>query len=402
MKRVAVVHYGEIAVKGKNRVLFERRLKGNLQRVADGMRAGPAYRRPGRLEVFIPEHCDQPVLLERLRQQPGVVWVSAADAVERDLDVATKRAVEVAVAENAPADAPYAVRARRSDKTFPMGSMEVAAHIGHAIGEATGRPVNLKHPHSTYVVEINEDFALVYTEKLAGPGGLPVGISGKVLALLSGGLDSPVAAHLMQRRGAKVAAVHFRNETLAGGQAVEEKIRDLCGVLARPQGKLALYMVPFGELQRTIISHVPDRWRMLIYRRVMMRIADRLRDRERAGALVTGDSLGQVASQTLENIQVIYDACRPPVFAPLIGSDKTDITAIARRIETYDISIRPHEDCCSYLVPDHPETRAKMEKIVELEQFPLDEVIDATMEQITRDEISADWGAPAAASAQPS
>ncbi|MHC5021856.1 MAG: tRNA uracil 4-sulfurtransferase ThiI, partial [Planctomycetota bacterium] len=320
-KRVAVVHYGEIAVKGKNRVLFERRLKGNLQRVADGMRAGPAYRRPGRLEVFIPDHCDVPVLLERLRQQPGVVWVMAADAVARDLDVLTARAVEVAVAEAAPADAPYAVRARRSDKSFPMGSMEVARH---------GRPVDLTNPHSTYVIEINEDFALVYTQKLAGPGGLPVGISGKVLALLSGGLDSPVAAHLMQRRGAKLAAVHFRNETLAGGPAVEAKIRDLCGVLARPQGKLALYMVPFGDLQRLIIAHVPDRYRMLIYRRVMMRIGDQLRDRERAGALVTGDSLGQVASQTLENIQVIYDACRPPVFAPLIGSDKTDITAIAR------------------------------------------------------------------------
>jgi len=129
LKQVAVIHYGEIAVKGKNRVLFERRLKGNLQRVADGMRAGPAYRRPGRLEVFIPEHCDRPVLLERLRQQPGVVWVSAADAGARDLDAVTQRAVDVAVAENAPADAPYAVRARRSDKTFPMGSMQVAAPI---------------------------------------------------------------------------------------------------------------------------------------------------------------------------------------------------------------------------------------------------------------------------------
>lgn len=401
MRRVILIRYGEIGVKGGNRNVFERQLADNCRRAVAGTGAGGVVRKPGRVEVSVPDGVEVAPICERLVCVPGIVWLSVAEPVERTLDAITARVVAAALDEGAPDTASFAIHTRRSDKRFEPDSVGVNRHVGQAVVQATGRPVDLSHPETTFTVEIDEHEAFVATARLPGPGGLPVGVSGKLVALLSGGLDSPVAAHRMQRRGARVIAVHFRNETLAGGRAVESKIRDLCRVLARAQQGIKLWMVPFGDLQRQIIAHVPDRYRMLIYRRVMLRIADRIRFRERAGGLVCGDSLGQVASQTLPNLRVLYEVAQPPVLAPLIGHDKVEIVAEARRIGTYDISIRPHEDCCSYLVPAHPETRAKPDAIAELEAFPMEDLCAAAVQATTPERIEPDWPAAAPTPASP-
>jgi thiamine biosynthesis protein ThiI len=393
MDRVVLVHYGEIGVKGGNRAVFERRLQGNCRRALLGTGAGTVRRRPGRLEVVVPEGADAAGVCTRLQCVPGIVWIALAEPVPRDLAAITARIVALAVAEAAPADAPFRIVTKRSDKAFQPDSMEVSRHVGQAVANATGRPVDLDAPVSTYGVEINEDGALVFTARLEGVGGLPVGTAGPVVALLSGGLDSPVAAWRLQRRGCPLVVAHFRNETLAGGRAVERKIRDLGAVLARGQGTLRLWLVPFGDLQRQIVANVPDRFRMLAYRRVMLRLAERIAVREGAGGLVVGDSLGQVASQTLDNLHAVWSVARLPVLAPLIGHDKSEIMAEARRIGTHDISIRPHEDCCSYLVPAHPETAAEPADLDAVEGFLTDALYDAALAATTPEIVAADLAA---------
>lgn len=391
MDRVVLVHYGEIAVKGGNRGVFERRLQGNCRRALAGTGAGHVRRRPGRIEVVVPEAADAEAVCARLRCVPGIVWIALAEPVARDLAAITARLVALAEADAAPADAPFRIVTKRSDKAFQPDSMEVSRLVGQAVANATGRPVDLEHPASTYAVEINEDGALVFTARLEGVGGLPVGTAAPVVALLSGGLDSPVAAWRLQRRGGPLVIAHFRNETLAGGPALARKIRDLCAVLARGQGTLRLWMVPFGDLQRAIVAHVPDRYRMLVYRRVMMRLAGRIAEREGAGGLVVGDSLGQVASQTLENLHAVWGVARLPVLAPLIGHDKTEIMAEARAIGTHDISVRPADDCCSYLVPAHPETAADPADLDAVERFDLEPLYEAALAATTPEIVAAEW-----------
>ena len=348
-------------------------------------------RRPGRIEVDVPEGADAPAVCERLRCVPGIVWIALAEPVKRDLAAITARIVAVAQADAAPAGAPFRIVTKRSDKAFQPDSMEVSRIVGQAVADATGRPVDLDHPASTYGVEINEDGALVFTARLEGVGGLPVGTGGPVVALISGGLDSPVAAWRLQRRGCALVVAHFRNETLAGGPALDRKIRDLCAVLARGQATVRLWCVRFGDLQRAIVAHVPDRFRMLVYRRVMLRLAERIAVREGAGGLVVGDSLGQVASQTLDNLRVVWGVAGLPVLAPLIGHDKSEIMAEARRIGTHDISIRPHEDCCSYLVPAHPEIAADPADLDAVERFELEPLYEAALAATAPEIVAAEW-----------
>jgi len=355
MEEVAVVHYGEIGTKGKNRDFFERKLIEAIKR-----KTGAVVRRKyGRIEVEYKEDLER-----KLSKIPGIRYFGIGFKTDLDPESIKKTAL-MALPENFKT---FKVDTSRSNKSFPMNSVEVNREVGAFIVEKTGKKVDLTNPDVTVWIEICEKEAYVYSRRYEGVGGLPVGVAGRVIALISGGIDSPVAAFMAMKRGCEVVTVHFFNQTMHSPK-VREKITKLAEKLAEYQGKLRLYMVPFRDVQFEIINAVPPRLRMVVYRRSMMRMANLIAEKEGCKALVTGDSLSQVASQTLDNINVIYSASKLAVLAPLIGMDKEEIVAYAKRIATYEISILPYEDCCSFMVAQHPETRAKVEDVVKYENF---------------------------------
>jgi thiamine biosynthesis protein ThiI len=363
--QVIVVHYAEIALKGGNRPWFETRLKDDLSERLSGLASAKVRRERGRIVISLEEATDADVAaaVARIGRTPGVAWFAAAREVTPDVEALR---VEV-VARARTAAGSFRVETKRSDKTFPLTSMEVDRDVGAAVVEATGRKVDLEEADSVYGIEIANKRAFVFGDRLPGPGGLPVGTAGKVVALISGGIDSPVAAWRMMRRGCRVLGVHFLNASI-GGEGVREKLDLLGEALALWQGKFTLRIVPFEALQRAIVAAVPADHRMLVYRRTMLRLADRIRDREGAKALVTGDSVGQVASQTLDNLACVYSAVPPPVLSPLCGAEKTEIIDRAKRIGTYEASILPHQDCCSYLIAEHPATKADAREVEAMEK----------------------------------
>jgi len=358
--QVYVIHYGEIALKGKNRDYFEKKLIQNIENTLRGFGEIKVLRKSGRLLIEGLNPRDDS-LLEFI---PGIKNFSHAIKVAPDLEVIKQQALKMAVEGK---EGSFRIETRRMNKTFPLTSVQINSIVGEEVVKKTKRPVSLNYPELTIYIELCEKEAYIYKEKKKGAGGLPVGTSGKVISLISGGIDSPVAAFLMMKRGCEILPVHFFNETLHSSQ-VRKKIEFLCKALTKVQGKIKLSMIPFGNLQRKIIGFVPSRYRMLIYRRTMMKIADKIARAEKAEALVTGDSLAQVASQTTPNLRIIYNASSLPVLAPLIGFDKEETVALARKIGTYDISIMPYEDCCSFMVAKHPETRGRIEIVEELEK----------------------------------
>ena len=356
---IYLIHYGEVALKGKNRDYFERRLISNINRMVKQLTDKKARRRYGRIIL----EDATPGIAERLRKIPGIKYFARAKRASLDMDDIKRAAIEVLSDEFTT----FRVETTRSNKSFPLNSMEVNREVGSYIAEVTGKGVKLKEPDVTVYIEICEKESYIYTEKVKGVGGLPVGTAGKVVALISGGIDSPVAAFMMMKRGCEVIAVHFFNQTLHSPQ-VRRKIEMLAAKLAEIQGEMKLYMVPFGNVQREIIKAVPARWRMLIYRRSMMRMANLIARQEKASGIVTGDSLSQVASQTLHNLDVIYKASNLPVLPPLVGFDKEETISIARQIGTYEISIMPYEDCCSLMIAKHPETKGDPETAEQIEK----------------------------------
>jgi thiamine biosynthesis protein ThiI len=362
---VIVVHYAEIALKGGNRPWFEQRLRDDLAERLSGIPCAQVRRERGRLVISMEGASAEDLAwaLDRVARTPGVAWYAAAREVPRELEALQAEVLERARA----ATGSFRVETKRADKAFPLTSMEVNRVVGAAVVEATGRKVDLRSAESVYGVEIGTKRAFVFGDRLPGPGGLPVGTSGRVVALISGGIDSPVAAWRMMRRGCRVLGVHFLNASI-GGEGVREKLDLLGEALARWQGKFTLRIVPFEPLQRAIVAAVPADHRMIVYRRTMLRLADRIRDREGAKAVVTGDSVGQVASQTLDNLACAYAAVRGPVLSPLCGAEKTEIIDRARRIGTYEASILPHQDCCSFLIAEHPETKADLREVEEMEK----------------------------------
>lgn len=361
---VIVVHYNEIALKGGNRAWFEARLRDDVNSRVASIPGAKVKRERGRLVVAFEDAAasDVDAALERLARTPGVSWFSAAGALPRDIDALEAECV----ARGRLATGSFKVATRRADKTFPLTSPEVNRRIGGAVAMATGRKVDLDEPETVLGIEIAESRAFVFHERKQGPGGLPVGTAGRVVALLSGGIDSPVAAWRMMRRGCRVLGVHFLNASI-GGDGILEKLDLLGEALARWQGKFTLRVVPFERLQRAIVAGVPADHRMIVYRRTMLRIADRIRAKEGGKALVTGDSVGQVASQTLDNLACAYAAVPGPVLAPLCGAEKDEIVARAKLIGTYEPSILPHQDCCSFLIAEHPATKADLREVEEME-----------------------------------
>jgi tRNA uracil 4-sulfurtransferase len=359
-----VVRYHEIALKGGNRQRFVQRLIRNLRDAATGLGVRSAQSLPGRVLLRLDADADVVSICERVADTFGVANYSAAVEVRADLD-AIREAV-LGCARSEPFTT-FAIRARRADKSFPMTSPELAATLGAAVVEQVGGRVDLEQPDLAITVEVLPKGAYVSGGKRPGPGGLPVTISGRVTCLMSGGIDSPVAAYRMMQRGCRVDFVHFSGVPYTSRASID-KAHELVAHLTRHQLRSDLWIVPFGAIQSEIVARVPRSHRVVLYRRMMLRIAEAL-GQSGARVLVTGESLGQVSSQTLENMQTIAAATPALVLRPLVGMDKNEIIHQAERIGTFATSILPDQDCCSLFTPPHPTTRATVAEVEEAERL---------------------------------
>ena len=361
--RVVVVHYHEISLKRGNRPLFLRRLQESLLRALGDLGAVRAEQLTGRLLLHLDTAVDAGALADRIARVFGVANFAVAERTAPDMD-ALRRAVD-RVTEGR-RFASFRITARRAFKTLPLTSLEMNRELGAHVLSRHAVRVNLEHPELNVHVEVLPGQAFVYGDRRPGPGGLPVGASGTVAALLSGGIDSPVAAWRLMKRGCRVVFVHFHSVPYLPDVS-PGKARELVRRLTTWQYDSRLYLVPFGEIQRSVVLGVPATARVVIYRRLMMRIAEALARRTGALALVTGESVGQVASQTLHNLARVDEVADLPVLRPLIGMDKLEITAQAEAIGTFEVSIEPDADCCTLFVPKHPGTRMSRDEALALE-----------------------------------
>lgn len=359
-----VVRYHEIALKGGNRQRFVQRLIANMRDATTGLGVRAAQSLPGRIVLRLEPTAPVAPIAARVAETFGVANYSTGVELPVDLDVI--RAAVLACARAEPFTT-FAIRVRRADKSFPMTSPELGAALGAAVFEEVGGRVDLDDPDLAITVEILPRTAYVSGGKRPGLGGLPVTISGRVTCLMSGGIDSPVAAYRMMQRGCRVDFVHFSGAPYTSRASVD-KAHDLVEHLTRYQLRSDLWVVPFGEIQAAIVARVPRSHRVVLYRRMMLRIAEAI---GRAGArvLVTGESLGQVSSQTLENMQTIAAATSALVLRPLVGMDKNEIIHQATRIGTFQTSILPDQDCCSLFTPAHPTTRATIAEVEAAERL---------------------------------
>jgi tRNA uracil 4-sulfurtransferase len=368
-----IVHYQEIALKGKNRPWFLAKLVRNLRTATADLDVRSVRLLMGRIEVALGPQATWDVVRDRLSRVFGVG--NFAKAGRAPLNVEAMAAGILADLGDLQAGT-FRVSARRADKRYPLTSPEIEREVGGRIKEARGWTVNLAHPELTIHLEALTDEAFYFFGKDRGAGGLPVGASGKVVCLVSGGIDSPVAAWRMMRRGCRVLFVHFHSYPVLS-RASQEKARELVKLLTQYQYRSRLMLVPFADLQQQVILTVPAPLRVVLYRRLMMRIAERIAWQNRALALVTGEVVGQVASQTLENMNRITEVVGLPVLRPLIGMDKEEITQEAQRLGTYPISIIPDQDCCTLFTPRHPATRARKGNVEHAEaSLPMEEMIE--------------------------
>ncbi len=357
-----LIHFAELSLKGKNKYKFENQMGANLRRL---IKPKKVIRQHGRMLLDVETVTDE--MLEHLALIPGVRNFAKVEVAEPEVD--SIRAVAKQLIIDTFGDVKgkrFRLNARRSFKKFPLTSPEINYEVGGYLKAELGLEVSLDNPEITVHVEVTEHEVYIYTDKRKGIGGLPVGSSGKGVVLFSGGIDSPVAAYTMMKRGMEVVLVHLYNSTI---NREFSKIKDLARQLSRYQGRTQLIMIDLEEFQRHAIAMVPDRYRMIIYKRQMIRSAGKVAEEVKASALVTGDSLGQVASQTLENINAIYDASPLPLLSPLIGYDKEEIVALGQRIGTFDISIEEYCDICSFLIAKHPETRGKKSEVAKFESM---------------------------------
>jgi tRNA uracil 4-sulfurtransferase len=379
-----VVHYKELALKGKNRPWFIKHLVRNLRTALTGLNVKSVRSVTGRIEIDLGAGAQWSAASERISRVFGIANFSLAGRAPHDLDEMAA-AILVDAGDRRPAS--FRVSARRSDKRFPFTSPQIERHVGGRIQEATGWPVNLDDADLTIHIEMMSDHAFYYFGKEPGAGGLPTGTSGRVACLLSGGFDSPVAAYRMMRRGCPVLLIHFHSYPILS-RASQEKVREIAALLTRSQLRSRLLLVPFGELQQQVVLAVEPELRVVVYRRLMLRIAETLARGWRAGALVTGEVVGQVASQTLENLTVIAQATTLELLRPLIGMDKDEIMAEAARIGTFPISIIPDQDCCTLFTPKHPATRVRLDRIEEAERaLPVDQMVAAAVAATMMEEL---------------
>lgn len=380
-----LIRYHEIALKRGNRQYFTELLKRNVLAAVKDLGAKEIRSLPARLLLTFKNSVDAELIIERLAGVFGVANFSLVERTARDIEALRERILQSLDGIHF---ASFRIETQRGDKTFPLTSPEINRQLGAAVKEQSRARVDLMNPEFTVTVEILPRDAFFGFNKIAGPGGLPVGASGRVVALISGGIDSPVAAYRMMQRGCRVIFVHFHSAPYQD-KTSQEKVRHLVTILTRHQFRSRLYLVPFGEIQRQIVASVARPLRVILYRRMMLRIGEAIARNEKAKALVTGESLGQVASQTLDNMAVIQQATRLAILRPLVGMDKQEIIDQARRIGTFDISSIPDQDCCQLFVPKHPATKARFADLeADESKFNLSELVRYGVDAATEEEFS--------------
>lgn len=384
---VLLVRYGEIGLKGKNRPAFLGQLARGLKRALASIPEAQVRQEYGRFVIEIgrlpmDKACEA---IERVRSVFGVVSVSPASACPLSID-ALESGAKAMVGHTALPGATFKVETRRPNKGFPLTTPQINERLGARLLEAYPHlVVDVHRPQFTVNVEVRERAIYLYTESLAGPGGLPVGSSSRGLLLLSGGIDSPVAGWLAMKRGIRLDAVHFHSPPFTSERSLE-KVLDLAEILSRyAPDPIRVHVVRFTDVQTAIRKRAPASMGITLMRRMMLRIASRIADRDRIPALITGESVGQVASQTLESMAVINAVTNMPVLRPLVTSDKSEIVALSRQIGAFDVSILPYDDCCTLFVPTHPETKPRLEK-VEAAEVPLnvEGLIERAVQQTER------------------
>ncbi len=359
-----IVHYQEIALKGKNRHVFVKRLIENIRYATAGLGVRHIRHKDGRLILDLSDGAGEVMISERLSKTFGIANFVLSRRISNDVNMFKEEILRHLKGREFDS---FRVTTRRGYKGYPLTSMDIDRIVGAHIKESTGARVNLSKPELTIHVQVLSGETYFYVDRVEGPGGLPVGTGGTVVCLLSGGIDSPVAAYRMMKRGCQVVFVHYHSYPYLS-KTSQEKVEDLTEILNQYQRPVKTYMLPFGEIQKDIVLSVPSKYRVVIYRRMMLRIAERIAGETGALALVTGDSLGQVASQTLENISTTENAVSLPVLRPLIGMDKGEIIDHAKLIGTYDISIIPDQDCCQLFIPKNPAVRTRPSDIERAEK----------------------------------
>ncbi len=379
--RFILIHYHEIGLKGKNRGRFERRLMTNITRALKDVPCGKLERLSGRMMLALTSESPIDVIRERLSTVFGIANFSEAVLAKRNIEAI--RETTWRLAQKADFES-FKIVTRRGDKTFSLNSDQINRDVGKHIQTLSGARVLMDNPDLICFIEIAPQRIFIYAEKIPAPGGLPVGSNESAVSLLSSGIDSPVASYKIMKRGVKLTYVHFHSQPYTNRNS-QRNTEDLVRLLTRHQYVSDLYLVPFVEIQRHIMTRAPASYRVILYRRAMLRIAEAIAEKVNAQALVTGENVGQVASQTLSNMRAIEEVTPLPILRPLAGDNKEEIINEARRIGTYQISIEPYEDCCSVFVPKHPETRANLEKVREIEStLDLAPLIAQTLEQTER------------------
>lgn len=362
-----LIRYGEISTKGRNRSKFVEKLKRNIKKtIADFPNAVVEGKRERMYVLLNGENGEE--IINRLKGVFGIQSFSPAIKTKKELPVMKDAALELFKKHYQEGNT-FKVTARRADKTFTLDTNELNHFFGaHLLKNIPGLKVDVKKPNINLLVEVRSEAVYLSCETIQGAGGLPSGSSGKAMLMLSGGLDSPVAGYLSMKRGLELEAVHFYSPPFTSERS-KQKVIDLAGKLADLNGHFVLHIVPFTEVQQLIHKQVPENYTMTTTRRIMLQITDQIREKKEGLAIVTGESLGQVASQTLESMFAINDVTNTPILRPLITMDKTEIINIAHEIDTHDISIRPFEDCCTVFVPAAPKTKPKREKVQFYESF---------------------------------
>ena len=385
MNEIILLKLGELVLKGGNRHSFEEKLMSNARRRLKEFGKFKVYTRQSTTYIEPQEDtCDMDGAYEAMKYLFGAVGVTRARGCEKDKDAILETA-KTYLDEQLRSVKSFKVESKRADKSFPMTSIQLSQYVGGELHEAyPNLEADMHHPELTVNVEVRDFAAYVHADPEPGAGGLPVGMGGRAVSLLSGGIDSPVASWMMAKRGLALEMVHFFSYPYTSPEA-KEKVLELARLLAPWVGRHMVHVVPFTHIQEEIRKHCPDELFTIIMRRFMMRIAEKVAERIDAGALVTGESLGQVASQTMWAMKCTGAVCELPVFRPLIGFDKEEIIRIARKINTMETSILPYEDCCTVFTPRHPRTRPRLEDVEQAEQaLDVDALVAEAVEGIER------------------
>lgn len=356
-----IVHYAEIALKGGNRKIFEEKLVENIKKSLqiNGIVFESIRRISGRILIELPKAQDELKIIMALRNVFGLAYFAFVKNCQQNIEAIKEAAAEILKNKNFNT---FRIEARRSDKNFPLTSQQINEQIGAYVVGKLDRKVKLESPELTLFIELVEEYCFLYTEKITGLGGLPVGVNGKVVCLLSGGIDSPVAAFYIMKRGVEVVFVHCHTYPLVKDLSIQ-KVKNLVAVLNKFQFQSKLYLVPFGDIQKEIFQRAKPEFGCVLCKRLMLRIASEVAPKEKSQAIVTGDNLGQVASQTLDNLLVVSQATENLILRPLLCFDKEDIIQKAKEISTYKTSILPSEMYCSAVLPQHPATKTRLEEI---------------------------------------